>query len=330
MILIKIYDRGIMMPNAEFEYIELLKEAPIKLFIAPLNTSSIHWHREYEVIFVLSGGLSVTCERGSYNLYDGDIMLINSQEIHSIKQIEKDNTCLLLQFSPSIITEVYNDTFNFYLNTADLENKPSKSIHISLQKSLAAIGLLLHYKPDGYQFAIKSGLYAFISFLFSSFKYQRNIQEQSLQTYTHFKDLVLIKNYMMRHFKEDVTAEQLAHALGIARTKVYQILKTTGSSSIKAITNYYRIDYAKHLLKGSNASIQYIATESGFTSDSTFFRVFKDVTGMSPSEFRNAPPVNWEGIGTQDYNRTPISDAILLLRHFIFLKADDVFLKNTN
>lgn len=311
------------MQNTEFQYVELLKEAPIKLFVASLNTSSTHWHREYEVIFVLRGELSITCEGGSYNLYDGDIIFINSQEIHSIKRIERDNICLILQFSPSIITEVYNDTFNFYLNTSSLESRPSKPTHISLQKSLASIGLLIYYKPDGYQFAIKSGLYAFISFLFGRFKYYPNNHKQTLQTVAHFKDLVLIKNYIMENFKEDITSEQLAHYLGISRTKVYQILKVTESSSIKDLTNSYRVDYAKHLLKNTNAPIQYIATESGFSSDSSFFRVFKALTKMSPSEFRNAPSENCVKIGTQDYDQSYISESIHLLRQYIVLNANE-------
>jgi AraC-like DNA-binding protein len=51
----------------------------------------------------------------------------------------------------------------------------------------------------------------------------------------------------------------------------------------------YRIDYAKHLLSDSKdpfIRILDVALESGFSSINSFNRCFKEVTGMTPSEYR--------------------------------------------
>lgn len=304
------------MIDEELEYVELLKEAPLKLMINAWNISSTHWHSEYEMLFVLRGCISVRCERGKFDLAAGELLLLGTREIHSTERIEKDSLCLILQFSPQIITEVYDAEFEFFLNTMDKEEPIASETKKVIQKILAGMCLSFYDKPDGYQFAIKSGLYAFISALFSNVRYRRLDPKCLMYNTEHLKDLDRIKKYIKDHFREEIKAEELAHNLGISRAKLYQVLKHANSGSIKNLINYYRVNYAKHLLKNTNLTIQYIADESGFESASSFFRVFKFQTGMAPNEFRNMPEAKSEGLGVQNYQRYAGSDAILLLQEF--------------
>lgn len=304
------------MIDEELEYVELLKEAPVKLMVNAWNISSTHWHSEYEMLFVLRGCISVRCERGEYDMKAGDLLMIGTREIHSTHRMEKDSLCLMLQFSPQIITEVYHSEFEFFLNTMDTEEPVSIGTKKEIQKILAGMCLSLYDKPDGYQFAIKSGLYAFVSALFSNVRYRRIDPKDLMYNTQHLKDLDQIKKYIKGHFKEEIKAEDLAHDLGMSRAKLYQVLKHANSGSIKNLTNYYRVDHAKHLLKNTDLTIQFIADESGFESDSSFFRVFKSQTGMAPNEFRNAPAEKTEKVGVQSYQRYAGTDAICLLQEF--------------
>lgn len=304
------------MPEIKLESIDLLNEAPLKLQIQSLNASSIHWHNEYEVLFVLQGSLSVTCKQNHFSLKPGDLLMIGSQEVHATEYIENDNLCLVLQFSPTVISEVYHSSFDFLLNTTSGETPLTKEVVKEFQKTLAGMCLSLYYKPDGYQFEIKSGLYHFISLLFLHVQYHILSQTDSQQDSGYLEDLDRIKTYIKGHFKEELHADLLARTLGMSRAKLYQILQLAGSGSIKKLTNYYRISHAKHLLKNSDTTIPYIASESGFDSESSFFRVFKAYTGMSPNEFRNAPSPKMETTGVQGYKRYASSEAIHLLEQF--------------
>ena len=49
--------------------------------------------------------------------------------------------------------------------------------------------------------------------------------------------------------------------------------------------NEYRLRYAAHLLSTTTDSVSLIAELSGFAR-SSFFRIFSDAYGMSPSEYR--------------------------------------------
>jgi AraC-like DNA-binding protein/quercetin dioxygenase-like cupin family protein len=304
------------MRDSELEYIEHIKEAPMRLIIVSLDASIPHWHEEYEVIFVLRGGVAVSAERESCELGEGDIMLINPREVHSFRKNGADNICLILQFSRSVIAEVYEQPFTFRLNTAT-DVFLHDAVKADLRRILSEMGLLLHNKPDGYQFALKSGLYAFIGILFRHLKYEKPEQAPAGRTEEYLQDFDVIKRYIKQHFKENIDQASIGRALGMSRAKVYRVLRAASESSSRDMTNYYRVERAKHLLKSSHLSISYIATESGFDSVSSFYRVFREMTGASPQEYRTSPTRKTESAGIQGYARYSVPESLSLLRKYI-------------
>jgi len=61
--------------------------------------------------------------------------------------------------------------------------------------------------------------------------------------------------------------------------------------------NEYRINYVKKLISENNlqkVTLMYIYTEAGFSNQATFNRVFKQIEGVTPSEYitKNADSAN--------------------------------------
>ena len=57
--------------------------------------------------------------------------------------------------------------------------------------------------------------------------------------------------------------------------------------SVNGFLNEYRLRYAAHLLATTTNAVAVIAGLSGF-SRSSFFRIFSEAYGMSPSDYRKA------------------------------------------
>ena len=81
---------------------------------------------------------------------------------------------------------------------------------------------------------------------------------------------------------------RLAQLLGTNEHYVTDAISAcTDGKSVNAFLNEYRLRYAAHLLATTDDSITVIAELSGF-SRSSFFRIFSDAYGMSPSDYRRA------------------------------------------
>lgn len=80
----------------------------------------------------------------------------------------------------------------------------------------------------------------------------------------------------------------LARELNISETSVSRIIKLHFDKSLPQLLNEYRVDDAKRMLDQTEASIAVIAGEVGFNSIATFNRVFREMTGITPGEFRQS------------------------------------------
>lgn len=79
---------------------------------------------------------------------------------------------------------------------------------------------------------------------------------------------------------------RLAQLLGTNEHYVTDAISAcSGGKSVNSFLNEYRLRYAAHLLATTNDSVALIAELSGFAR-SSFFRIFSDAYGMSPSEYR--------------------------------------------
>jgi YesN/AraC family two-component response regulator len=86
------------------------------------------------------------------------------------------------------------------------------------------------------------------------------------------------------------TLESTAKLMSINRTYLSQAINRCTEDNFNAFINEFRIKEAVRIMSDGSMkkfSIEGIAIETGFNDRKTFYRVFKKLTGLSPSEFRS-------------------------------------------
>jgi len=84
----------------------------------------------------------------------------------------------------------------------------------------------------------------------------------------------------------DITVAELACNIGTNRTYLSKLIKDLGYQSYSDMINRKRVEYiCKELEKGTGYNITNLMFEAGFRSRSTASRVFKRITGCTPSEY---------------------------------------------
>ena len=87
------------------------------------------------------------------------------------------------------------------------------------------------------------------------------------------------------YLDSDLKQADVATALGVRLDEVSRCINSN-AFNFSQFVNGYRIEYAKQLmLQNPGIKMTQVAIESGFSNDTNFFRTFKNIVGMTPSEW---------------------------------------------
>ncbi|MBB6637405.1 response regulator [Cohnella thailandensis] len=101
------------------------------------------------------------------------------------------------------------------------------------------------------------------------------------------REVDLALRFIREHYGEKITLKRLAEATHLNANYFATLFREkTGDTPMSYITAY-RIERAKEMLKQEHLYVQDIAERVGLPNLSHFSRLFKQTTGMSPTEYRN-------------------------------------------
>lgn len=84
--------------------------------------------------------------------------------------------------------------------------------------------------------------------------------------------------------------QSLVNEFGTNRQYLYEAIRKNGEDNFRSLINRFRINEAKeqmeiHLTKDEKIDFSILAEKVGFNSYATFYRAFKNCTGLTPAEF---------------------------------------------
>ena len=289
------------MERSVFEKVNYLDGSSYKCFATSFESSCYHWHHDYEIISMLKGGVQVHISGKTFSMQAGDILLLNSDEIHSIFNCEKDNLAIVLQFNGQLLKDVLetrNRSFYFYLNSCDdtAAVKKEYSYFIAL---VAQIWMLTRTDEQGVQFQKLAGLFNLLAGLMQYCTYDIIAYNEHLGK-SHL-DLERLAGYIEDNYSKSIEIDDIARHMGMSRSTLYRFLKQTLGISLSEMIRYYRIEHAKNLLKQTEYSIAHVSALCGFSNDMSFYRAFKSETHTTPSDFRETGMKMVQNFNIQGY-----------------------------
>ena len=99
-------------------------------------------------------------------------------------------------------------------------------------------------------------------------------------------DVVRAKEYIDRHWKEDFNKTELAKAVGMSTSQLYRVFEEYAGMPPGEYYNHVKVRHIKDKLEDTNLSIKEAFAQCGESSQGWIRKVFKEIIGMSPSEYR--------------------------------------------
>lgn len=102
------------------------------------------------------------------------------------------------------------------------------------------------------------------------------------------KEVAEAQRYVLTHLSEKISMDAVAKKVGLNPTHFSRIFKLdTGSTFIEYATRC-KMERACELLDQSNLSVVEIADQLGYDNPSYFIKLFRNLTGKSPAEYRKS------------------------------------------
>ena len=169
------------------------------------------------------------------------------------------------------------------LNVADADKLPVASLYTGGDKDIfATVKNIVHYwtlRGPAYRSKCLSELYSLLTQISSIQSFSNSLAGKYGLIHRSVK--FIEANYN----RQDLYTPMLAEMSGMGETYYRSIFISVFGVAPTRYIQQYRVDKAKELLVNTNASIEEIAEKVGFANSSYFCKVFKALTGLTPSEF---------------------------------------------
>ncbi len=92
--------------------------------------------------------------------------------------------------------------------------------------------------------------------------------------------------YTLEHFRDEITAEQVARFLGLSRSYFSDLFRREFSVTYKEYLDSLRFSHVCTALSSTDLAIRTVAENAGFRDYANFTRRFKEKFGCTPREWR--------------------------------------------
>lgn len=242
------------------------------------QTVTEHYHDHFQILYALEGEGEITLDGRTYDFSKDRVVLIVPETRHAIKATEK-LTVLVLAFSIQVLNPFV------YKGILSLIENHSKHVELDLFtaseiRPLFRKMLYEQKSTDMYsEFAIP--IYLMQSLLIL-------LRHQGVKEVQDANDVrcIQMREYIDTHYFENITAENISILFGISTRYMNDIFKKKYHDTPLQYLQKIRINRAKDLLSETDKDIVSICFEVGYETVSTFYRIFRNMVGISPNKYR--------------------------------------------
>lgn len=247
-----------------------------------------HFHPEIELVYVKGGNGKRHIGNHLSYYHSGDLVLIGSMLPHT------GFTDRLTQNESETVIQFREDCFgpNFF------QSEEMKDIRQLLQRARSGlafygqakdqIGARMERMTTLDPFAKLIELLCILQDMAWTEEYEiLNADGYTLEVENSDNDRInVIYGHVQAHFDRAIPLEEIADVANMTVPSFCRYFKKISGKTFTRFVNEIRIVHACKLLIQEQMSVSHVALESGFNNFSYFNRIFKEITGKSPSVYR--------------------------------------------
>ena len=259
-----------------------------------------HYHNYYQVCYVVSGELIHRQDHDAVTLSAGDAFIVPPGFTHSLHFNNERTEMYSLAFEETLFTPGFPQTSGYqFLKSLHTDTVVPEENSVRLRVNLnrgqrKVMENLLECLIQQQQTPCPAGLSAapnLIAAIICTLAQNYYGQPQNTLEFSKLASydgtLQQCVAYIDRHFREQVTLNDLSKRFGVSRSSFCAIFPQFSGMPLRKYIANKRIKEAQALIRSDpEKSISLIAAEVGYNDDSTFYRNFLQITGLSPGKYK--------------------------------------------
>ena len=245
---------------------------------------SPHYHDCHEIIYITKGSAQIQVNKYTYTGRQGDLVIFSRLEEHAVASRTDDYERYVLQISPDIpmdspLSKVFSILFNRpqrFCNVLNCTNC-EEDILLICQRILQETESNASFCNDMLNLLVQQLLiviYRQLPDVFAVF------DESSFDTVQQ------IQRRMEKSFHEHFSLASLSEEYGFSISYLSHLFKRITGNSVMGYLQSCRIAAAKKYLAETELEVGTIVEKCGFSDASNFSRSFRQITGCTPTQFR--------------------------------------------
>ena len=262
------------------------------------HLDELRWHEELEIKYFLSGKAEILCGPRVFIAQAGDVVAINSCEMHGIRSYgEEDVQYHLLMLPPDLFLaapfqELLAPLFSGAARLRSLIRGDEK-----LGGIMENLFDCLEKREKCYEMEANGYLTALLACLLRQYAAKGQEQQSHLKYADKLRPAV---DYIYRHYHEEIRTEELAQICSLSLYHFSRLFKKVTGLTVSDYVYKMRMEKAAAMLMHSNLPISLISREVGYGDECYFSRCFHGWAGCAPSAYRKKKkeqnnPGNWQG-----------------------------------
>jgi AraC family transcriptional regulator len=95
-----------------------------------------------------------------------------------------------------------------------------------------------------------------------------------------------IREFVHAAIEDELSLDQMAETVGLSRAHFWQMFRKSTGETPHHFVLRHRVERAKEMLRASEARVLDVAVACGFKTQQHFARIFRQICGTSPTEYR--------------------------------------------
>ena len=248
----------------------------------------VHWHDEFEIIYVRSGFLTVSISGKSYIGKTGDAFVVSPGNLHLMGSqtgtVDYYTFLFPLKYISFRTDDMLDEKLLEPLNSGHLMICPRvKDTAKELCEQLIKI---YEAKNDESESKITTQVRTkiiLLQFILEMWKKGFVIENDTSGRNTVEKEMV---SYIQQNFTGKISLREFGEQFHLSEKYISRYFKEHFHITLSQYVAYLRLEYAKQLLQDTDISVTEAAMRSGYQNISYFIRSFKKTYGVSPLKYR--------------------------------------------